>query len=810
MLLGVSPRRLVTAAALLGALAAVLAACSSDTPTAVPTDTPTAVPTATPTAPPTATPTALPTATPTAVPTATPTAVPTATPTVAPTATPTAVPTATPTAVPTATPTAVPTATPTAVPTATPTAMPTATPTAVPAATPGPPYAAVWSTLPEGRQLDSSKPDAAAAIKGLPWVADGIEGAERSGVQELIRRALESTEVFNILVAQSWIEDGVTATERAVMAHLGAIARRDEAAALRIVNMPFLKTVEAEDGATMAWLRRLADLFPGQLQQVVPWVEDGLDESERIVTSLLREIATTRNHAAALRILEMPFLDTVEPADALAVEALRDAADRSTEALRATLEKPWVEDGLDESERIVSIRIAEIATKDHAAALRILEMPFLETVELFDAGAMGSLWHLASRQPHLFQEVLGHPSLSLGISDEWAKVVLVLAGPSESKPDEVLFLLDQGPGAVEEEERAIDLPLAGEVVLTIIRTRPGSPRSMDVLERTVRNAESFMGVPFPVASVLLFFEEHRPGVGHTGTHLVFPAHFDGQEPDNFRNHWARELARYYWRGHRAWIDRGAATLMMPITKDGRVGAPRLAISYPCPEPRTIAELEGSDPQVVTTRKCYYSLGGRLFLDLYYTLGETAFREGFRNLYVTSEDSQIGISEIRGAFKAGAPNQGILVDTVVGRWYDGTEEYDTSYLDRGPVDPDLPSINGRIEGAYLTLYQDGPPISSFAGSDLADPVWLRVDYSHPTDGGPREIQLEIVDFFEDGFMFRRREIALRTTPGYEGSSHHIEVGYTEIRRSTGTEPGRYWVYVYHEGRKVAEVEYEVTE
>ena len=148
--------------------------------------------------------------------------------------------------------------------------------------------------------------------------------------------------------------------------------------------------------------------------------------------------------------------------------------------------------------------------------------------------------------------------------------------------------------------------------------------------------------------------------------------------------------------------------------------------------------------------------------------------------------------------------------MVGRWYDGTEEYDTSYLDRGPVDPDLPSINGRIEGAYLTLYQDGPPISSFAGSDLADPVWLRVDYSHPTDGGPREIQLEIVDFFEDGFMFRRREITLRTTPGYEGSSHHIEVGYTEIRRSTGTEPGRYWVYVYHEGRKVAEVEYEVTE
>ena len=465
VILGVSPRWLVTAAALLGALVALLAACSSDGPTA------------TPTVPPISTPTAVPTATPTAVP---------------PTSTPTAVPTATPTPPPNATPTAVPNATPTAVPNATPTAVPTATPTAVPTATPSPPYAAVWTTLPEGRQLDSSKPDAAAAIKELPWVADGIEEAERRGVQELARTALQSTEVFNVLVAQSWIEDGVNETERAVMAALGSIAAKDEAAALRILGMPFLKTVEPADAATIGSLRRLADLFPGRFQRAVPWFEDGLDESERTVSIRLRELST-RDHAAALRILEMPFLDTVQPADALAVEALRDAADRSTEALRAVIEKPWVEDGLHESERTVGIRVAEIATKDKAAALRILEMPFLDTVELFDAGAMGSLWHLASTQPQIFQEVLVHPSLSGGISDKWAKVVAVLGGLSDSNPEHINRLLD--PGRVPVEERTIDLPLAGEVVLTIIRTRPGSPGSMNVFERTVRNVESFMGCP---------------------------------------------------------------------------------------------------------------------------------------------------------------------------------------------------------------------------------------------------------------------------------------------------------------------------
>lgn len=786
VILGVSLRRLLSTAALFGALAALVAACSSESPTPEPT--------ATPTVPPTATPTLVPTATPAAVPIATP---PIATATPALTATPTPEPTATATLAPTATPTPEPTATPTLVPTATPTA------------TPSPPYAAVWLTLREGPQLDSSNPDAAAAIKALPWVADGIEEDERRGLLELLRTALGFMEVFNVLVAQPWIEDGVNGTERAVMAHLASIARTDEAAALRILSMPFLETVEDEDGATMESLRRLASLFPGQFQRAVPWVEDGLDESERTVISLLRAIRA-RDHAAAQRILELPFLETVERADALAVEALRDAADRSTRALRAVLEKPWVEDGLDESERIVAIRVTEIATKDQAAALRILEMPFLETVDAVDAGAMGLLWHLASRQPHLFQEVLEHPGLSVGISDEWAKVVMTLGDLSDSNPDRMFLLLDQGPGAVEEEVRTIGLPLAGEVVLTIIRTGPGSPRSMDVLERTVRNAESFMGLPFPAASVLLFFKEEGFGAGHTGTHIVFPARLDGQEPERFVNSWARELARYYWRGHAAWIEQGAATVMMPITEDGRAGAPRLAISYPCPELRSIADLEASDPYALTTRKCNFSLGGRFFLDLYYTLGDTAFREGFRSLYLMSEAGQIGIDEIREAFKAGAPDRGILVDTVVGRWYDGTEEYDTSHLDRGPVDPDLPGINGRIEGAYLALFQGGPPIFGFSGSDVAGPVWLTIDYSHPTDSGLHETQLEIVEFFEDGFMFRRREVTLRTTLGYSGSSHHIEVGYTGIGRSAGTEPGKYWVYVYDEGRKVAEVEYEVTE
>lgn len=126
---------------------ALVAACSSPTPT--PTATP--IPTATPVPAATSTPTPTATAVLTATPTPTATPAPTATATPTPTATP--APTATPT--PTATPR--PTSTPRPSPTATPTPRPTATPTATATPRPTPtisPTNLVWVSEPS---LDSQR-----------------------------------------------------------------------------------------------------------------------------------------------------------------------------------------------------------------------------------------------------------------------------------------------------------------------------------------------------------------------------------------------------------------------------------------------------------------------------------------------------------------------------------------------------------------------------------------------------------------------------------------------------------------------------
>ena len=87
-----------------------------------------------------------------------------------------------------------------------------------------------------------------------------------------------------------------------------------------------------------------------------------------------------------------------------------------------------------------------------------------------------------------------------------------------------------------------------------------------------------------------------------------------------------------------------------------------------------------DPEQLGTRgfNCNYSLGERIFLDLYNILSEETFRRGFRNLYLKAqaedysddcEGTDLGICHLVAAFKADASEaDAAKVDEVVERWY----------------------------------------------------------------------------------------------------------------------------------------------
>ena len=70
---------------------------------------------------------------------------------------------------------------------------------------------------------------------------------------------------------------------------------------------------------------------------------------------------------------------------------------------------------------------------------------------------------------------------------------------------------------------------------------------------------------------------------------------------------------------------------------------------------------------------------------------------------------------------------------------------------------------------------------------------------------RELRLSIEGYFEDGFAFWLREMTIPVLAGQ--TSGNIEV-FRGAAPTYQWAPGRYVVYVYSEGQKVAEVQFEV--
>ena len=590
----------------------------------------------------------------------------------------------------------------------------------------------------------------ASSIKDLSWIKDGIDGAESAVTQRLLYLAAISLPIASSVVSLGWVQDGVAYAEPETIDNLYNIAHKDAEVAASVVSLS--------------------------------WVQDGVDGPEPE-----------------------------------AIDYLYSIAYRDAEVAASIVSLSWVQDGVDDPETGLIEEFASIAYEDASAALRIVGMPFLETIEPSDVSAMESLRLLAAFEPASFRSVTSHPTIRDGITNNSAPVVATLQGVARTNPALIDVLLDAD--RVRLERRDITLPLSGDVVLFIIRTSPGAARSMELLERSVRGAEAYMGAPLPTNYIGLLYEDAVSGANagtNFGTHIAVLPEYDvddgSHEAENAGSVIAHEVAHYYWSGNADWVDEGAADFMASIIEGARAGNPVGVTNNPCAYAPNIAGLEMLGiAQWDVEFGCNYSLGERLFVDLYRTLGDERFRRGFRDLYLASEvednadeyeGTRVSIEHVMEAFRSdeGAAN------TVVARWYNGTEPYDISRLDTGPVDANLPGVNGRIDEAYIAARMDGPTVSAISARDATGWVYLTLKYSYSVSGGPHDVLLDIVEYYEDGFEFDRTSDVLTAEAQYIGGTSWYLVGPP---LSQAWAPGRYWVYVYAGERKVAEVAYEVT-
>ena len=657
--------------------------------------------------------------------------------------------------------------------------------------------------------------EVASAVASLGWLQDGIEGLEVKTIEELSYIANKDTGVGLSVVALDWVQDGVEGVEAGAIDWMNNFGDAEVASA--VVSLGWVQDgIEELEVKTIEELSYIANKDTGVGLSVVSldWVQDGIDDVEAGAIDRMNNFGDVE---VASAVVSLGWLqDGIDDVEVKTIEELSYLAYENTEVALNVVSLSWVQDSVNGAEAALIEDFGSIAGNDAGAALQIVGMPFIETIEPPDISAMASLRQLAAFKPETFVRVMSHAALPDGISNDIAPIVATLSGVAGTNPGLIDVLLDSSKVLLE--RRAITLPLSGDVILFIIRTAPGAARSMDVLEHSVRSAEEYMGAAFPTNYVGLLYANavHGSFAGtNSGTHITILPDYDvadGTEEAEFASFAiAHEVAHYYWSGNADWVDEGAADFMASIVERDRTGRPINATSSPCAHARNIVELESLKiTQDSIEYGCNYSLGERLFLDLNRTLGDTQFQQGFRELYIasaarddTDDDGSvsIGIEHVKQAFLLGEK----ATNAVITRWYEGTEPYDLSGVDPAPVDPSLPSINGRIDKAYIVTTPEGPAVSRFSAQDVTDWVYLALKYSYSVSGGTHEVALETVEYYEDGFVFHRRSSKLTAEDKSIGGTSWFSVGSLPGEWS----PGRYVVYVYAGERKVAEVEYEVT-
>lgn len=589
------------------------------------------------------------------------------------------------------------------------------------------------------------------ALAGEPWMHDGLDEHEWDMLETFTAEGWQATPAyFDAFVDEPWVQDGLEEAERFLLRLRTGWLSPEEAPLL----VSLLGTLAAE-----------------------PWVQDGLEEQERFLLNEAISQGIELSGGKGVRMGNLVNALAVEPwlRDGLSTPERRllsiqpwhdpsyweaDVTGR-LRTINALSSEPWLQDGLNEAEWLFTSLIARNANSaaidQLIQAMRTLDAPWIED-------------GIDENERLLLSRVLsanGTDAVLRAIADQSLQVLV--------------------------EERVITLPLSGEVPLVIIRPGPGPQRTMDGLEYAVRGVEELVGAPLPVPVVRLLLIP-QGGAGNARDYIIMPAGTDG-------THWLdnaiiHEVGHYYGRGGQGWVTEGTASIIEDIVAEPREGKPVDAHNYPCAHASSIAELERNP-----LYGCNYTLGKRIFVDMYRTLGPELFQQGFENLHAARFD----IQSFRTAFTSAAPDQAGEVDAVVDRWYHGPQPRGVPFPDTGPVNPTLEGLRGRVVAADIVL-RDGTPASTVSVQNAAQGVLLRLELSFRGLDAPREVTMKVVGHFEDGFTFI---YVVRDLHIPAGDFDHTEWQWLDIPTSVErVVPGQYRVDVYLENNKVAETAFEI--
>ena len=237
------------------------------------------------------------------------------------------------------------------------------------------------------------------------------------------------------LVKRPWISEGGDDqyyVEPLILRYLGMMQFPDEAAAIRIVQLPFLDTVEWGDASVMEFLTDISASNPDGFAQLLS--RKSLTAPDDPPVQILYLEARDASAAAALANQEW-VKDGIYYRENATLTYLQESAMTSKRFFDYLIEgnRSWIplQTSLDESSLYGLVKWSHF---DEDTVLQLADMPFMDTIEITDHEAIYRLYELASSNPEAVQRILSQPLFDDGITDEEA-IHLILFYLDETLPE---------------------------------------------------------------------------------------------------------------------------------------------------------------------------------------------------------------------------------------------------------------------------------------------------------------------------------------------------------------------------------------
>lgn len=609
------------------------------------------------------------------------------------------------------------------------------------------------------RWLQHHYPDLHRQITTLPWVSDGVTATETNAVDSLLYIGVTDIGNLRSTLALEWVRDDVTDAEADAIEWFYWLSHASAQDAASVVALPWFRDRPTETEArairAVSWLHDEGDASgTAVIESVVAlrWFQDGITELEGEALTRLRSLDYW-SEEAAVAVVALPwFRDGVTETEVGAIRSLgwlHDEDDASSTAvIESMVALPWFRDGITAVEGEALEWLEGLDYWSEEAALTVIGMPFLASVEGDDVLALRSLQSLALQRDERLDAVLEHQNFHDGITDD--QTTLVVAAGTIRTASAIRNIL--GPGVARTEVAFAATEQTPDLKISVVRTGTQSrPSTVDDVRDTVEFVERIMQRPLPVNHVVVVLDDYAVTENYGGTNFGFAfsllsdseQHGTPYDTLIFRTNLIHEIAHFFWRGHVAWIDEGVARTFEYLygvdvgVSPGLLVAPR---RNGCGA-HDLAMLTEWNPSPGQEGRyfCNYFLGQMLFQELLETLGREAFTQKLRELYqvalTTEEDGEAaGIAEVQEVFD-GQP-------AIVQKHWSGA----LNAPEGRPFDEGVTRTSHDLIQWDQHPTQDGEFVT-FSGTLLGDAVLVQETIGDARTGGFQNFTLSSADGYD---------------------------------------------------------------